>query len=278
MRIDSHHHFWNYSPTEHVWMTDEYSAIRRNFGPDELNPLTEAAGVSGTVVVQARQNLAETEWLLMLSQRFPTILGVVGWVDLCAPDVNEQLSRFAVPGSRLKGVRHVLHDEPDDRYMLRNDFQRGIAQLADYSMTYDLLLFPRHLKYALELVTRFADQPFVLDHLGKPDIAHGEMEPWRTGIVALADCRNVYCKISGLLTLAEWNEWSAPDFTPYVDVLIEAFGPDRLMLGSDWPVCTVSGGYSESIHAVDESLNRLSVAEREQIESATATEFYRLDH
>src|SRR5690606_38962748 len=177
MRIDAHQHYWNYDPIAHNWMTDQHAPIKRNFMPDDLAPLLAAAGFDGTIVVQARQSLEETEWLLELADRYPFIKGVVGWVDLCSPDIEAQLARYA-GHPKLRGVRHVLHDEPDDRYMLRPAFRRGIAALAAHGLTYDLLLFPQHLPIAEALVREFPNQPFVVDHLAKPFIKDGLLQPW----------------------------------------------------------------------------------------------------
>lgn len=275
MHIDAHQHFWSYSPSEHVWMTDEYADLRHDFGPADLGPLLQPSHIDGTIAIQARQNLAETEWLLGLAERHSFIKGVVGWVDLCSTEVESQLARYA-RNPVLKGVRHVLHDEPDDRFMLRGDFRSGISLLDRFELTYDLLLFPRHLPYAVELVSEFPRQRFVLDHLGKPGVADRNMEPWLTGIRNLARFPNVCCKLSGMLTLARWHAWSRDEFRPYLDRLLDAFGADRLMIGSDWPVCTLSGSFEESIGVARDFAISLPDGDAEKILGGTACVFYGL--
>lgn len=275
MRIDAHQHFWRYDPTEYPWITDQLAAIRRDYMPEDLQPLLEANGFDGCVAVQARQTLEETRWLLQLADEHPFIKGVVGWVDLSAADVREQLAPFA-GHPKLKGIRHLLQDEPDDAYMLRPEFRRGLAVLGELGLTYDLLLFPRHLPYAVQLVQEFDEQPFVVDHLAKPYIKAGAISPWREEIQRLARYENVYCKLSGMVTEADWHHWRPGDFTPYLDVALEAFGPRRLMIGSDWPVCTLAGEYEPVMAIVVDYIERLSATEREAILGGTATAFYRL--
>lgn len=275
MRIDAHQHFWRYDPTEYPWITDQLAAIRRDYMPEDLQPLLEANGFDGCVAVQARQTLEETRWLLQLADEHPFIKGVVGWVDLSAADVREQLAPFA-GHPKLKGIRHLLQDEPDDAYMLRPEFRRGLAVLGELGLTYDLLLFPRHLPYAVQLVQEFDEQPFVVDHLAKPYIKAGAISPWREEIQRLARYENVYCKLSGMVTEADWHHWRPGDFTPYLDVALEAFGPRRLMIGSDWPVCTLAGEYEPVMAIVVDYIERLSATERQAILGGTATAFYKL--
>src|SRR5579859_5446514 len=239
MRIDTHQHFWRYNPRDYVWMTDRMGSLRRDFLPADLAPLIAASGVGGTVAVQARQSLEESRWLLELAGRNPFVRGVVGWVDLRNPQVDEQLAEFAAH-AKFRGVRHVVHDEPDDLFVLRQDFTRGVGRLKQFGLTYDLLLFPRHLPPACELVARFPEQPFALDHIAKPLIGQHQTEPWASDLRRLAKFPNVFCKISGMVTEADWNSWQPADFRPYLDVVLESFGPKRLMLGSDWPVCTLA--------------------------------------
>src|SRR5277367_4995606 len=234
MRIDSHQHFWNYSPEEYPWIKPEWP-IRRRYLPDSLAVELESCQMDGCVAVQARQSLTESEWLLELADRSPFIKGVVGWVDLRAPDVAVQLKRFA-GHPKFVGVRHVLHDEADDNFMLRSDFRQGISQLRQFELTYDLLIFPRQLPAAIKLASAFPEQPFVLDHIAKPPIRAGTLDPWRGQLQQLASFPNVYCKISGMITEADWGRWHPKQFRPYLDVVFEAFGLDRVMFGSDWPV------------------------------------------
>jgi L-fuconolactonase len=276
MNIDAHQHFWIYDEREYGWMGAGMEALKRDHLPGDLWPSMQAAGIEGTVAVQARQNVEETRWLLDLADRHPFIRGVVGWVDLRSPQLGEQLARLAAH-PRLRGVRHVVHDEPDDRFLLREDVMRGIGALAGWGLTYDLLLFPRHLPVACELVARYPEQPFVLDHIAKPRIRAGLLEPWATDIRRLAAFPNVCCKVSGMVTEADWAGWQAADFRPYLDVVFEAFGPQRLMIGSDWPVCTVAGAYERVLQIVIEAIAQLSADERAAMMGGTATRFYGLE-
>jgi L-fuconolactonase len=249
MRLDAHQHFWRYNPQEYPWMSDEMPALKQDYLPDDLQPLLQAIGFDGSVVVQARQNLAETDWLLELADQYDFIKGVVGWVDLRSPEVRRQLERYA-PHPKLRGVRHVVHDEPDDEFMLRPDFQRGIAALKEFNLTYDLLLFPRHLPVAVKVVERFPEQPFVVDHIAKPEIKHQRLSPWKEDLQALARYEQVMCKLSGMVTETHWGQWQPEDFRPYLDIVVNVFGPRRVMIGSDWPVCTLSGRYQQVMDIV----------------------------
>lgn len=249
MRLDAHQHFWRYNPQEYPWMSDEMPALKQDYLPDDLQPLLQAIGFDGSVVVQARQNLAETDWLLELADQYDFIKGVVGWVDLRSPEVRRQLERYA-PHPKLRGVRHVVHDEPDDEFMLRPDFQRGIAALKEFNLTYDLLLFPRHLPVAVKVVERFPEQPFVVDHIAKPEIKHQRLSPWKEDLQALARYEQVMCKLSGMVTETHWGQWQPKDFRPYLDIVVNVFGPRRVMIGSDWPVCTLSGRYQQVMDIV----------------------------
>ena len=273
MRIDAHQHFWRYDPDQHVWMTDEMEILKRDFLPDDLAPLMHSVGFDATVAVQARQMLDETDWLLELSEQHDFIAGVVGWVDLCSPDVSAQLERY-VGRAKLRGVRHVVHDEPDDRFMLRQDFQRGVAQLESFGLTYDLLLFPRHLPVAVELVEKFPAQAFVLDHIAKPEIKDGKVDPWQADLKALASAGDVFCKLSGMVTEAAWRGWSADDFRRYLDIVLDTFGPERLMIGSDWPVCTLSGDYAPVMSIVIDYVERLDPATARGILGENCARFY----
>lgn len=250
-------------------------AIRRDFLPADLKPLLDAAGFQGSVAVQARQTLEETAWLLELADANAHIAGVVGWVELCSPDVHGQLEWFT-KNPKLVGVRHVLQDEPDDAFMLREDFRAGVALLNGFGLAYDLLLHPRHLPVSTKLVAEFPEQRFVLDHLAKPFIADGKISPWREDLRALAAYPNVSCKLSGMVTEAKWGAWTAADFAPYLDAALEAFGPDRLMIGSDWPVCLLSGDYAETMGIVMEYIGRLSETEQAAILGGTCARVYRL--
>lgn len=273
MRIDAHQHFWKYSAAEYEWIGDEMAELQRDFLPRDLKPLLASEGFEGSIAVQARQSLEETRWLLELAEQNDFIRGVVGWVDLCSTELPVQLERFA-KHSKLAGVRHVVQGEPDDEFMLRPEFRKGIARLAGYGLTYDLLLYPRHLPVGVKLVREFPKQPFVLDHIAKPDIAHGVLEPWATGIRDLAKFGNVWCKVSGMVTEARWKEWRAEDFRPYLDVVFKAFGPERAMIGSDWPVCTVSGPYAKTIGIIKEYIGQFSAEDQEAIFGGNCAKFY----
>jgi L-fuconolactonase len=241
MRIDSHQHFWSYDPGEYPWIKPEWP-IRRGYLPKDLAPELKSTGVDGCVAVQARQTVQESKWLLELADQNAFIKGVVGWVDLRAANVVAQLRPLA-NHSKFVGVRHVLQDESDDNFCLGLEFQSGISQLRQFDLTYDLLIFPRQLPAAIALVSTFPKQPFVLDHIAKPSIKERTITPWRTHIKELATLPNVCCKISGMVTEADWKNWKPADFVPYLDVVFEAFGPDRVMFGSDWPVALLAGTY-----------------------------------
>jgi L-fuconolactonase len=282
VKIDAHQHFWQYTVEDYGWIGPDMAVLKQDRLPPDLAPLLQAASVDGTVAVQARQTLEETRWLLDLADQYEFIRGVVGWVDLCSPGLRSQLEQFSAhPDGRhapaLAGVRHVLQDEPDDQFMLRDDFLRGIAALVEFDLTYDLLIFPRHLPVACELVKRFPDQPFVLDHIAKPLIKDGVLEPWATDIVRLAAYPNVVCKISGMVTEADWQGWKPSSFQPYLDVVLEAFGPGRLMFGSDWPVCTLAGTYGRVAGLVAAYTQQLSADEQAAIWGETARQFYGVD-
>ena len=269
MRIDSHQHFWRYSAAEYPWMKPEWP-IRRDFLPPDLAPLLAAAGLDGSIAVQARQSLEENRFLLDLADRHPLVKGVVGWVDLRSPDVADQLRDFAAHPKAV-GVRHVVQDEPDDGFMLGADFQRGIAALKQFDLTYDILIYPKQLPAAICLVERFPDQPFVLDHLAKPVIREGLLSPWREQIAELARFPNVCCKVSGMITEANWTGWHADDFRPYLDVVFAAFGPGRLMYGSDWPVALLAGTYAQAHHLVDAVVAR---SDKDAVFGSNAARFY----
>jgi L-fuconolactonase len=243
--------------------------------PADLASLLAEAGLDGTIAVQARQTLDETAWLLELADRHSFIQGVVGWVDLCSPDLDGQLERFSAH-PKFCGVRHLLQDEPDDRFMLREEFIRGLGRLAEFDLTYDILIYPRHLPVACKLVEKFPEQPFVLDHVAKPFIKDGLLSPWAADLKRLATFPHVCCKVSGLVTEADWQHWQPADFRPYLDVVFEAFGPERLMFGSDWPVCTLAATYAQVVELIADYTRSLSQAEQTQIWGETACRFYKL--
>ncbi len=276
MRIDAHQHFWRYVPAEQGWIDERMGRIRRDFLPPDLAPELAALGFDGCVAVQARSSPAETEFLLALAREHPFVRGVVGWVDLCAADVERDLERFA-RDPRFRGVRHVVQDEPDPRFLLRDDFARGVSRLAPLGLTYDLLIYPRQLEAARRFVERFPHQPVVLDHLAKPPIASGERAPWERQLRALGGYPQLCCKVSGLVTEAAWNSWEPGDFRFYLDVALETFGEERLMFGSDWPVCLLAArGYREVAELVLSWAEQLPPAARAGLFGENAARFYRL--
>jgi L-fuconolactonase len=275
MRLDAHQHFWHYSPTGHGWMTDQMSVLKHDFLPQDLQPLLASLGFDGCVAVQARQSLEETRWLLALAAEHPFIKAVVGWVDLRSPQLSEQLQTFSTQ-RKFAGVRHVIHDEADDDFMLAPEFRRGIGQLHALNLTYDLLLYPRHLRAAAKLVDEFPGQLFVLDHLAKPNIAEEQFSPWREDLQQLAKFPNVYCKLSGLVTEAHWQQWQSSDFDRYLEIALGAFGWGRLMIGSDWPVCTLSGEYPAVMHLVLNFVKKLSPQAQAAILGENCARFYRI--
>jgi L-fuconolactonase len=274
MRIDAHQHFWVYSPEEYGWIGDGMDVIRRDFAPRDLKPLLEANGFDGSVAVQARQHLGETEFLLNLAEENPIVRGVVGWVDLRAEDAFEQLDRFR-SHPKFVGVRHIVQDEPDDRFLMGEEFLRGMELLGD--LTYDVLIYPKQLPAALEFVGRFPDHRLVVDHIAKPYIGRGELEPWASQMRELAQAPNLRCKVSGMVTEADWHGWKRDDFIPYLDVVFEAFGPSRIMVGSDWPVCTLAARYDEVMDIVTRYIEPLSEEDKAAVSGGTATEFYKLE-
>jgi L-fuconolactonase len=275
MVIDAHHHFWQYDPEQYAWIDEAKSRLRRDFLPEHLAAEIAAAGVDGVVSVQARQTVEETGWLLDFADRNEFIRGVVGWVPLVSPLVADDLGPLA-GRKKLKAVRHVLQDEPDPDYMLRSDFNDGIRTLARFDLAYDILIFERQLPQVIRLVDRHPTQVFVLDHIAKPRIGEGLLSPWRETIRALARRENVYCKISGMATEADWRDWTPAQLRPYFDVVLQAFGPRRLMFGSDWPVCLLACEYGRWKELVSEFIADLSPAEQTRILGETAIEAYRL--
>ena len=243
MRIDSHQHFWEYDPEQYGWMDDRMTVLQHDHLPDDLSAAQADLGFDGSIGVQARQTLEENRWLLELADSNPRMKGVVGWVDLQSDDVAAQLAQFA-DHPRFVGVRHVVQDEPEDDFMLWSEFVGGISNLEHFGLTYDILIFPKQLSAAIKLVKQLPKQPFVLDHIAKPLIKDSVLEPWSEQIQILAEHSNVHCKISGMVTEADWQNWKPEDFHPYLEIVLDAFGPERLMIGSDWPVCRLAGEYS----------------------------------
>jgi len=274
MKIDAHHHFWRYSESEYGWITDTMAQIRRDFLPEHLAGEIREVGVDGVVSVQARQTLAETRWLLEFGEHNPFIRGVVGWVPLTDPAVGDLLGEL-VANRALRGVRHVLQGEPSD-YMARKDFNRGLERLAPVGLTYDLLVLEHQLPEAIALVDRHPDLPMILDHIAKPRIRDREIEPWARRIRELARRPHVTCKLSGMVTEANVQTWTADGLFPYFQVVLEAFGPKRLMFGTDWPVCLVASSYRRWYETVTDWISRLSPGERADIMGGTALRTYSL--
>jgi L-fuconolactonase len=274
-RIDSHHHLWKYSRVDYSWISEGMESIRRDFLISDIAQAMQAAKIDGVVTVQARQSLIETDWLLDLASQHDFVRGVVGWLPLTDPAVGSHLERYwHYP--KLKAVRHVLQDEPDDFYMLREDFNRGVSQLEDVGLRYDILIFERHLPQTIEFVDRHPTQIFIVDHIAKPNIKCQVLSPWRERMRELARRENVYCKLSGLVTEADWNAWTEKDLSPFIDVILECFGPNRLMFGSDWPVSLLACSYEKWIEIVERSIDSLSLSERDRLFGGTAKEAYRL--
>jgi len=273
--IDSHHHFWRYNAQEYGWISESMAILRRDFLPADLKRQTSEAGIDGVISVQARQTVEETRWLLELAGQNDFIRGVVGWVPLVSDDVRQDLERFAAH-PKLKAVRHVLQDEPDDNYILREDLNRGIALLKEFGLRYDILIFERHLPQTIAFVDRHPDLTFILDHVAKPRISDGILSPWRENMRELGRRANVYCKLSGMATEADPHAWTPEQIRPYMEVALEAFGPRRLMFGSDWPVCLLAVHYPRWIAVVREFAASLLQAEQERLFGETAIEAYGL--
>jgi len=275
MKIDSHQHFWQYDPSKHEWINDEMKKIRKDFLPEDLAPILQQNGIDACVAVQADQSEAETNFLIELASKNDFIKGVVGWVDLMADNVYDRFeyySEFKI----VKGFRHIVQGETDPEFMLRPKFKAGITELGAYDFTYDILIYHYQLDQAIRFVKLFPEQKFVLDHIAKPDIKSGEYGTWQTEIKKLALHQNVYCKLSGIITEGEWEGWKPADFKVYLETVLKAFGPERLMFGSDWPVCLVAGQYEEVLGIVTDFIGNLTPLEQKKIMGGTAQKFYNL--
>jgi L-fucono-1,5-lactonase len=273
MKIDAHQHFWRYDAKEYGWIDESMTALKRDFLPEDLQKEMRGAGFDGSIAVQARQSLDETRWLLALADQHAFIAGVVGWVDLQSDALDEQIDSVRHP--KLVGVRHVVQSEPDG-FLTGQRFRRGIATLERQRLTYDILIYARQLREAIDFAAAFPDQRFVLDHLGKPDIRAGAFDTWRRELDRLAALPNVWAKLSGMVTEADWQRWTRTELHHYVDAAFEAFGAERLMIGSDWPVCTVAGTYQQVMDVVTTALERRSSTERAAVLGGTAEEFWHL--
>jgi L-fuconolactonase len=272
MHLDSHQHFWRYDAGQYPWIP-QGSPLHRDWLPGDLAEWQKPLGLDGSIAVQARQTVAESDWLLGLADADPRIKAVVGWVDLRSPKVVEDLARLS-RHPRFAGVRHVAQDEPDDRFLVGADFVRGIGHLHQFGLRYDLLVYERQLPAAIELVGKFPEQPFVMDHIAKPKIKEGALSPWRENIRELARAPHVLCKVSGLVTEADQKAWKPADLRPYLDVVFEAFGPERLMWGSDWPVCLLAGSYERVYRVIEEYAAALTPAQREAVFGGNCARFY----
>jgi L-fuconolactonase len=276
LRIDAHQHFWKYDPVKDGWITEEMSAIRRDFLPGDLWPLLRAQKIDGCIAVQADQSETETEFLVDLAKNNPFIKAVVGWVDLQSESIEERL-RYYSQTPLVKGFRHILQGEPDRALMLRPDFKRGIEALGKFDYSYDLLILPDQLPFAIDLVAAFPDQRFVIDHLAKPPINTGEIKDWKKNISAFNQFENVWCKVSGMVTEADWSKWKSEDFLLYMETALSVFGMKRLMFGSDWPVCLVAASYEKTYNIVAGYFAQLSKDEQELFFGGNAMEFYKLE-
>ncbi len=274
LRIDAHQHFWQYDPVRDSWIDDTMTAIRKDFMPEDLQPLLQQHQLNGCVVVQSDQSEDENTFQLANAAVNDFIKGVVGWVDLCSGSVKERLqyySRF----EKMKGFRHILQGEAAE-FMLQDSFKHGISLLQKYGFTYDILIYAHQLQHAAQLVAAFPDQPFVIDHIAKPAIKDGEITNWEKGIRAIAKHENVYCKISGMVTEADWKNWNEQSFKPYMDIIVEAFGAERIMYGSDWPVCLLAADYATNFDIVQQYFSTFSAAEQASFFGENAAKFYQL--
>ena len=272
-KIDGHHHLWRYSAAEYGWIDESMAVLKRNFLSTDLVAVMKGAGVDGAVAVQARQTLEETQWLLELADECDGIRGVVGWAPIAEKSLPRALEEFAGQ-PKLKGLRHIIQAERDESYILRDDFNSGIRTLEGSGLIYDILIYERHLPQTIEFVDRHPNQPFVLDHVAKPRIRQGVMEPWASRVRDLARRQNVWCKVSGMVTEADWRQWSAEDFKPYLDVVFETFGVDRLMFGSDWPVCLLAASYGDVVRIVSDYTRNLPAIDTAKIFGLNAARVY----
>jgi L-fuconolactonase len=275
MKIDSHQHFWRYDAVRDAWITDSMAVLRRDFLPELLAAELAANGIDASIAVQADQSENETRFLLDLAESNERIAGVVGWVDLLSPRVGESLESFS-HSPKLRGFRHIAQSELDDRFLTRENFVNGVAQLRAFGFTYDILIYQKQLPAAMELAARLPDQRFVVDHIAKPEIKAKKTSPWSAQMKEIAQNKNVFCKISGMVTEADWKQWRPSDFKPYLDVVFDAFGADRLMFGSDWPVCLLAATYRQVKQLVEEYVEGFTKSDKEMIFGGNAARFYGL--
>lgn len=274
MVIDSHQHFWKYNSVRDAWITDDMKVLKKDFLPNDFLPILKSCNIDGCVAVQADQSENETHFLLTQAHEFDFVKGVVGWIDLLSENLDERLLHFS-QFKKLKGFRHVVQGEPKG-FLLDERFIQGVKKLQKFNFTYDLLIFHHQLEEALNFIANVPDVKIVIDHLAKPSIKTKEKTRWELNMSAAASFKNVYCKISGMVTEANWKNWKAADFTPYLDELFEIFGVDRLMYGSDWPVCTLAAGYQQQLSIVTDYITRLSFEEKQKVMGKNAERFYNL--
>jgi len=271
--IDAHQHFWYYGADTHPWINEEMQVLKRDFLPENIKQVFRQNNIDGCIAVQAAQSEEETHFLLECASDHDFILGVVGWVDLRSDDLEQRLNYFS-GFSKLSGFRHVVQDEPDPRFMLQPAFLRGIELLRKYNFTYDILVYPSQLEATLEVVRQFPAQPFVLDHIAKPYIKEGKIKEWERYIRQIASYKQVYCKVSGMITEADWNHWTYADLVPYLDVIFDCFGTERIMYGSDWPVCLLAGSYAKVKDIFERYIDSVSADEQAKIWGKNALRFY----
>ncbi|GAA4238348.1 amidohydrolase family protein [Postechiella marina] len=275
MTIDSHQHFWNYEPVKHDWIDDSMSVIRKDFLPENLEGVYSENNIDGCVAVQADQTLVETDFLIDLASKNDFIKGVVGWVDLRGNDIDAVLQKYS-QFDKLKGFRHVVQGEPDHNFLLRPNFLNGIYKLKQYNFTYDILVFPHQLGAVLEFARKFPNQKFVIDHIAKPYIKDGFYDGWAILMIEIGKLDNVYCKLSGMVTEADFNTWSSKQIHPYMELVLKAFGTEKVMYGSDWPVCLVAGNYKQVKELTTNFIAQLSPDEQKAIMGENAIKFYNL--
>lgn len=275
MVIDTHQHFWVYDQTRHDWIDDDMKRIRKNFLPEDLKPVLDKNKIDGCIAVQADQTEAENEFLLGLTEKNDFIKGIIGWVDFRSEEIEQKLGYYSEM-EIIKGFRHIVQGEPDHNFLLRPDFLNGISKLEKYGFVYEILVFPHQLGAVLEFVKRFPNQKFVIDHLAKPYIKDGFSEGWKVMMKEIAECKNVYCKVSGMITEADYRTWNYDQLKPYIEAVLEYFGPERLMFGSDWPVCLVAGEYEQVREIAEKVVSQFSPSEQKAFWGQNAIEFYKL--
>jgi L-fuconolactonase len=275
LKIDAHQHFWKYNPVRDSWINDDLQILRNDFLPEDLSPILKSAGFDGCITVQSNQSEAENDFQLQNAEVNSFIKGVVGWLDLQADNLDEKLAHFS-QFEKFKGIRHILQGEAQRDFMLRPAFLKGISKLNHYNQTYDILIYPDQLTYTKTFVAKFPDQPFVINHLAKPDIKNRHIDTWKKEMEEIANYENVYCKLSGMVTETDWKNWKPDDFTPYLDVVVKAFGTERLMFGSDWPVCNVAGKFQQVVEIISNYLKSFTQNEQSQIFGGNAIRFYHI--